>query len=58
LELFLVKQDKYLAAVNNLVKEMVTKYLGSERPAGKFIYQPAGENWESDLLPSSIVWQF
>jgi SAM-dependent methyltransferase len=47
------RQNKLSAAKDRVIKELVSSYLGPQRRAGKHIYTVTGQNWETELFPSS-----
>jgi hypothetical protein len=47
------KQSQLAKQKDRAIQEIVTKYLGPRRRAGSHIYQPTGENWESEVFPKS-----
>jgi ubiquinone/menaquinone biosynthesis C-methylase UbiE len=48
-----VTQSELSAQKDKVIKDLVKKYLGPQRRAGKYIYQQTGEKWESTLLLKS-----
>jgi ubiquinone/menaquinone biosynthesis C-methylase UbiE len=48
-----IRQNALSEAKNAVIKDLITKYLGPDRRAGKRIYKPTGEAWETQLFPKS-----
>jgi ubiquinone/menaquinone biosynthesis C-methylase UbiE len=48
-----IDQNRLMMQANKAVGTAIGKYLGPNRRAGKHIYTPTGENWETKLFPQS-----
>jgi hypothetical protein len=53
-----MSQNKLSLKKDMIIKELILKYLGSERRAGKYIYKPTGQDWETELFPNSAFSNF
>jgi ubiquinone/menaquinone biosynthesis C-methylase UbiE len=52
------KQNGLSTSKDKIIKELIWKYLGPKRRAGKHIYKPTGESWEKELFPNSKFAEF
>ena len=53
-----IKQNNITSRKDEIIKKVVKKYLGPKRRAGKYFYEPTGENWETELFPNSAFGGF
>jgi ubiquinone/menaquinone biosynthesis C-methylase UbiE len=51
-------QNSLTTRKDNLIKELLVKYIGPGRRAGNSFYQPSKLNWEKDLFPNSKFSKF
>ncbi len=51
-------QNKLSTDKDLVINELITKYLGPERRAGKNLYKPDGNDWEKEVFPNSAFGGF